>query len=275
VVTVAPTPRLLVGLVDDAGLFPPERLPMAAALDRHRADAAAGHPVLTHRFLCPASRLDELTAMLGPNEQLRTGIVVDTGLDRLQGLDPRLVVETVEVPLPQSQPAEGVAAVAAARVPAGGRIFGEVPRVDGWRDAVLALADAGLDAKVRCGGMQADLFPTADELAAFIDACAGRSLPFKATAGLHHAVRYRDPATGFEHHGFLNLVVAVGRAVDGGEPDDLAGALRIDDGEALAGEAAAMPADTAEQARRLLVAYGSCSTSEPLDDLAALGLLRR
>ena len=67
---LGPGPRpvnlgLLAGLVDDAGLFPPEQLPMAAALARHRADEAAGHPMLTHRFLCPASRLGELRAELG------------------------------------------------------------------------------------------------------------------------------------------------------------------------------------------------------------------
>ncbi|MGH9008457.1 MAG: hypothetical protein ACRDYF_01260, partial [Acidimicrobiia bacterium] len=53
-------PGLLAALVDDAGLFPPESLPMADALARHRADEAAGYPMLSHRFLCPASRIGEL-----------------------------------------------------------------------------------------------------------------------------------------------------------------------------------------------------------------------
>jgi hypothetical protein len=234
--------------------------------------------VLTHRFLCPASRLDELTRALGSGEPLRTGIVVDSELDRLLGLDDRLTVETVEVPLPHEHPAQGVgalvAALAAAPVP--GTVFGEVPRVDGWREALVALADAGLGAKVRCGGLQAELFPTVDELAGFIHGCVELGLPFKATAGLHHAVRYRDERTGFDHHGFLNLLVATGRAVDGAEPGGVAGvagALAIDDADALAAEASAISDATAGRARRLLVAYGSCSTSEPIDDLAALGLL--
>jgi hypothetical protein len=107
VLTVADVPRLLVELVDDAGLFPPERLPMVDAVDRHRTDAAAGHPVLTHRFLCPASRLDELAARLGPGEELRTGVVVDTDLDVVMAADGRLLIETVEVPLPRQLPAQG------------------------------------------------------------------------------------------------------------------------------------------------------------------------
>jgi hypothetical protein len=269
----ATVPRLLVDLVDDAGLFPPERLAMDVAVGRHRSDAAAGHPVLTHRFLCPSSRLDELAGRLGPDEELRTGVVVDTDLDRVLGLDPRLVVETVEVALPRQHPAQDVAPLAAAPLP--GRVFGEVPRGEGWAEAIDALADHGLAAKFRCGGLSADLFPSPEELAAFAHACAERAVPFKATAGLHHAVRYRDPRTGFDHHGFLNLLVAVARAVDGGTPGEVAAALRVDDPVALAEEAAAVADGVAERARRLLVAYGSCSTSEPIDDLVALGLVSR
>jgi hypothetical protein len=266
-------PRLFLRLVDDAGLFPPERLPMAAAVARHRADVAAGHPVLTHRFLCPSSRLDELAEQLGDAEKVVVGVVVDTDLDRVLATDPRLVVETVEVPLPRDRPADGVEALAASDV--GGLVFGEVPRVEGWRDALAGLAERGLGAKVRCGGLQADLFPTAEELAAFLRACVDLDLPFKATAGLHHAVRYRDPTTRFDHHGFLNLLVAVARAVDDAPADDVADALNIDEPGALADEASAISPTTADRARQRFVAYGSCSTSEPIDDLVALGLVAR
>src|SRR5439155_19860364 len=82
-------PGLLAALVDDAGLFPPESLPMAEALARHRADEAAGYPMLSHRFLCPASRIGELRAewagLAGdrPDGPLRLGVILDTGLDGL------------------------------------------------------------------------------------------------------------------------------------------------------------------------------------------------
>ena len=63
-------------------------------------------------------------------------------------------------------------------------------------------------AKFRTGGLAAELFPTPVELAAVICACRDRELPFKLTAGLHHAMRHTDPETGFTHHGFLNVLAA-------------------------------------------------------------------
>ncbi len=95
----------------------------------------------------------------------------------------------------------------------------------------------------------------------------------KATAGLHHAVRYRDPATGFTHHGFLNLVLAVCGAVSGGDATGVVDVLCSEDARALAVVSAGVPANLAAAARAALVCYGSCSTSEPIEDLELLGLL--
>ena len=87
-------------------------------------------------------------------------------------------------------------------------VYVEVPR-DDRRTAVLdAIAAAGLRAKFRTGGIRADLYPSEAELADSIRAAVDRDIAFKATAGLHHAIRNTDPHTGFEQHGFLNLLLA-------------------------------------------------------------------
>ena len=271
-------PALLAALVDDAGLFPPERLSMDRAVARHRADAAAAHPVLTHRFLCAAGRLADLRSEL-TDDVLRLGLILDTGPAGVDAAvaavraEPRLRIETVEVALP----ATDVAGAARTHVPrlatVDAPVFIELPRAPGWRAALEVVASAGVGAKVRCGGVDAALFPSAAELAAMVTAIVAAGVPWKATAGLHHAVRHRDRRTGFDHHGFLNLLVAVSRAVDGGTEDGVTAALAIDTGSALAAEVRAAGDAVGARARRSLVAYGSCSTSEPIADLDALGLL--
>ena len=276
----AEPPGLLAGLVDDAGLFPPAQLPMADALARHRADEAAAHPMLSHRFLCPASRLAELRAALVAGARLRVGVILDAGLESLPGAlgevaaEARLALEMVEVPAPRpADVADALEALEAVDAAA----FVEGPRDPGWVKAVAARhpPESGgrlRGAKVRCGGARAELFPSPEELAVFICVCFEHGVPFKATAGLHGAVRHRDETTGFVHHGFLNLVLAAGRAASGAGVDDVAAVLRSTDAPALAAEARAVSGPRISAARLLFRAYGSCSTSEPREEAAALGL---
>jgi len=276
--------NLLAALVDDAGLFPPESLPMAEALARHRSDESAGYTMLSHRFLCPASRIGELRpawAELGRGgPPLRLGVIVDTGMDGVDDArdevaeNPALALELLEVPAPS---AETVVDVLEALAGCSEAVFIEGPRAPDWLKAVAtagALPSAGLrGAKVRCGGARADLFPSPDELAAFVCACFEHGVPFKATAGLHGAVRHRDDQTGFVHHGFLNLLVAAVRAAAGGSVEEVAAVLASTDGPGLAAQALAVSGREISAARLLFRAYGSCSTSEPREEAAALGLL--
>jgi hypothetical protein len=107
-------------------------------------------------------------------------------------------------------------------------------------------------------------------VAGWIDAALDRETPFKCTAGLHHAIAHRDHATGFEHHGFLNVLLATRQAFDGATqaevatlladhyPNDLVALARTSD---LVG------------ARRWFTSFGCCEVREPLDDLVGLGLI--
>ncbi|SDL18911.1 hypothetical protein SAMN05421874_11772 [Nonomuraea maritima] len=246
-------------LVDDAGLFPPTSLHMDEALARHRRDLEGGHPVLTHRMLCPASRIDRLRDQA--DRPRRIGLILDT--DEVPDFGD-LPVDIVETTLP---PGTSIAALAAKlSLPPGVRLFVEVPA---GRLGLDVPAGAGL--KVRCGGASADKFPPVEALAQFIRFCVDNNAPFKATAGLHHAVRHFDPSIGVDRHGFLNLLLGVCEAVEGRDP---APVLRTTDVGHLVRMANAVEDDTAERARHLLVSYGSCNTSAPLEDLQALGLIQ-
>ena len=142
--------------------------------------------------------------------------------------------------------------------------------VDAWLDGVRRVARHGCWPKLRCGGLQAGTFPEVGVVAAFMAAVCAEGVPFKATAGLHHAVRHRDEVTGFVHHGFLNLLLAVARALVG---RDVAAALESTDGDILVTELSALPEPAARAVRQVFASYGSCSLAEPVADLEALGLL--
>ena len=104
-------------------------------------------------------------------------------------------------------------ALAGRRVP----VFVELPRDARRPEIVEALSSTDFMAKLRTGGVRADLHPDEKELASAVASLAAEGVPFKATAGLHHAVRNTDPDTGFEQHGFLNLLAATGAALDGAD----------------------------------------------------------
>lgn len=94
-------------------------------------------------------------------------------------------------------------------------------------------------------------------------------VPFKATAGLHHAVRNTDPDTGFEQHGFLNVLLATEAAAHGAASEDIARILARRDAGGLATEVRGL----SSRARGLFLSFGTCSIAEPLSELSGLGLL--
>lgn len=278
--TTGPVPPLLTALVDDAGLFPPTRLAMGDALARHRADRAAGSPMLTHRFLCPASRVAELLRELGTGHSIEVGVIADTGPGGIPGVldamasDGRAAVRSVDVAVGSADDlAAGLAAVRA--LPQGVDGWVEPARRGDWLAVLPQVRAAGsaVGAKLRCGGADAAAFPTADEVASFVLRCVEHGVRFKATAGLHRAVRGLDAGDGYVHHGYLNLLIGTARAI-GGEPEKaVLAAIASTDAQALVAEAKGIPDDAVAATRAAMVSYGSCSTAEPLAEASALGLL--
>ena len=151
------------------------------------------------------------------------------------------------------------------------QVYVELPHVPdsgSWLRAADAVAEAGLRLKFRTGGLEEHLFPASHALARWIDAALDRETPFKCTAGLHNAVRHTG-ADGFEHHGFFNVLVATVRAFDGASTEEVVALLDDRDADSVA---AAARDEALARARRWFTSFGSCSVTEPLDDLLALGL---
>ena len=84
---------------------------------------------------------------------------------------------------------------------------------DDWIAGVRRVVGHGCRPKLRCGGDRAGVFPGVTDVSRFLAVVAASGRSFTASIGLQHAARHVDPATGFDHHGWLNLMVAVTRAL--------------------------------------------------------------
>lgn len=285
-------PALLRAIVDDAALVAEGPRPdMATVVDAHLDARAADAGGLLGSLVVPVSRLSELVSVLvkrRPSGPVPIALAVDTGLggvpkalsltsSRSALLDPR----TVEMPAPHDVdtvwlervtefvPEDVVAVVEPRRPDADGS--------EDWLDGVRRVVDHGCRPKLRCGGGRAGAFPGVQDVAGFLALAVGAGRSFTASIGLQSAVRHTDPATGFTHHGWLNLLVATVRGLapgtDSPVEERIGEALLVTDGDALAAELAGVGADAAVRVRSLFSSFGSTADAEPAPELARLGLL--
>ncbi|MEI8407822.1 MULTISPECIES: hypothetical protein [unclassified Kribbella] len=277
-------PALFRHLVDDAAMFPPGDLPLAEAVAAHRAHRESAYADLVGPFVCTDEDLMKVAAeaaRTGPGP-LEVAVVITGGAG---GIEPAVrygdrsadvEVKAVEVRLRN----EDDLSRNALRVVRAcddcldeENAFVEVGLEGAWERALDVVADAGYAAKLRTGGLDASLFPSEDQVAAFITACLDREVAFKCTAGLHNAVRHTAADTGFEHHGFLNVLLATRASLDGASLDEVAAVLASRNGDDLATRAGELSEDQAAGTRRWFTSFGSCSIDEPRHDLNALKLM--
>lgn len=283
---------LVAGLVDYAGLFPPASLDMAAAAARYQEYRDSDDAWMLGRFIVPVARLDALAAAQ-PSEHkapwplgVLVGDDVEADAGRLRDFGAkhrgRFTADVVEL---RASDAERIAL--AGRTFAGARgvtAYVELPYADDPRALLVAVKTAGLRAKVRTGGVTADAFPNAAQLARFIACCADVGVPFKATAGLHHPLRgehrltYQPDAPSATMFGFLNVFAAAALASGGATERELAELLEERDPAAFSfterelrwRERSVSLARIQQTRDALATAFGSCSFREPVDELQEL-----
>ena len=277
-------PALFRHLVDDAAMFPPGELPLVEAVPAHGVHLRSEYADLVGPFVCTDDDLMKVAA-----EASRTGgtplevaVVITGGAGGIEPVikygdrSPDVTVKAIEVRL---RAEEDLSRNALRVVRACDdcldeeTAFVEIGLDGAWERALDVVADAGYAAKLRTGGLDPSLFPSAEQIAAFITACLDREVAFKCTAGLHNAVRHTAPDTGFEHHGFLNVLLATRASLDGSSQDEVAAILEDREGGRLAAKAGELSEEQANGTRRWFTSFGSCSIDEPRHDLTALGLL--
>jgi hypothetical protein len=271
---------LLARLVDDAALFPPSRASVTDAVKAYLAARRAPHAGVIGFLICPISRLTALVSALRkarPARPVALSLVADTGLgglpkaistalDNTKLLDLRMI----EVPAPSDVDSTWLVQLTEFVPDDVVRVVEPRRGRPEWLTGVRRVAEAGCWLKLRCGGTSVGSFPSVEEVADFLAIAAGAGAPFKATAGLHHAVRHQDTATGLTHHGLLNMLIGTAHAVSGNSAHE---ALRCTDASALAAEAGALSAETSRIVREVFACFGSVSLTDPVAELVRLGLL--
>ena len=308
-------------LVDYAGLFPPAALAVQAAVAEYAGHRQEQEAWMLGRFIAPAARLSEIgsaaeihlscqsawpfSILVGGRDDFATALAAlpdqAAAIRDFEGAWPgQVVVESLETPLPSAGAGEMATFVpelltALAAVGLAGReIFLELPAGGDDDQVLVAIAGAVHDyvggvsgfsrvgAKLRCGGVTAEAFPSCERIAGVIHRSASLGLPLKCTAGLHHPVRHQAVTPAVMMHGFLNVfgagVLAWARQLD---VDQLLACVSETDPQAFTLTAAGfswrdhqVAAEEIQQIRSgFLCGFGSCSFTEPRADLQALAIL--
>lgn len=278
-------PPLFAKLCDDAALFPPGNAAAHDAVPAYHDYRTSWYRDLVGPFLAAPKHLSAVVeaAVDSTDNPLALVLVVPDGPatlgDALQAATGKPGIELVGVELacaPDGSSADAAREAAWAlrrELPPGVGGVVEVRRGPGLAEALDVLAAGPFRAKLRTGGTVAHAFPTEIELAAFISGCVARGLPFKCTAGLHEAVHHTDSRTGFEHHGFLNILAATGAAAQGANEPEIASVLGVRSGPRLVDTLRGLTPDAIIRTRRAFTAYGTCSIAEPLAELIRLGVV--
>lgn len=280
-------------IVDYAGLFPPASLGMAEAVRAYDGYRRSPDRGMLARFVVAAGRLEEAGAALeslptavDAHDPWQLSVVVGAAfpseLNRIAAFRERwdrrgVLIDTVEARAPSVEQVIAIGEM----IPASYRRFFEVPATGPYDELVQAIARIGAFAKIRTGGTTPELFPSPEALTQFLVAVTTHHVPFKATAGLHHAFRGSYPLTyqpGAEHWvmcGFVNVLLATAELLRGGSGETARMILEENEAtafersaEAIAWRGQRYASDELASARRqAFLGFGSCSFREPVDEL--------
>lgn len=295
-------------IIDYAGLYPPASLPLEEAFANFVMYQQAEEAWMLSRFIIPAKRLKELPRFYGSLsfsilgrggkdanefiENLKLDIEDVRAFREMHGAD--VLVDMFEVALPASVLEDNVSAHEVVNSAAdalnmnGLTVFFEATFGEGWQARAEKLVrvlrkfkDRHVGFKLRTGGVAADAFPSTAQVAWAIASARDAGIPIKATAGLHHPVRYFNESVQTKMHGFLNVFgagalamtnhLSIDQIQDILEDEDPASFMFDEEGFAWKG----LRVVTLEilHARQQVVSFGSCSFDEPREDLRSMGFM--
>ncbi len=291
---------LTAGLIDYAGLFPPSELGMADAVRNYAEYLWGQETEMLGRFVLPAARLaefDEIAAELLPRGAGAAPwklavLITDSFAEEIPRVlkfncahwadspSGHAVIDVVEMKASSHATIKGLRIA----LPEFYRAFIELPVNEHLNELLDATRAANFSAKIRTGGVEPAAFPSASTILTFMEACLARDLAFKATAGLHHIVcssyplTYEADSPSAPMFGFLNVFAAAVFLHSGAAHPDVLAIIQENDPRAFAFTEQGMrwrglQATNAQiQKARVdfAISFGSCSFTEPVEELSRL-----
>jgi hypothetical protein len=284
---------LMAGLIDYAGLFPPAGLSMGEAVRNYDSYIRGEDAWMLGRLIVPAARLGEYADALrdaGIDASAWRLSVLATAADAEaiclfnDGPAQRGRIDVLEIK------AADVREIESATVAFGSRyqLYFEIPP-EKWRSLLPVIGRAKARAKIRTGGVEETAIPEESRVLEFLRLASERQVAFKATAGLHHPLRgmqrltYKPDSPQAVMHGFLNLFCAAVLLWHERElrqeaawmlSEREADAITMDEMMTWHNSGVTLAAEQIAEAReQFCISFGSCSFTEPVEDLRALGWL--
>ena len=284
---------LLTGLIDYAGLFPPAGLGMAEAVRNYDSYVRGEDAWMLGRFIVPAARLGEYASALravsldasGWRLSVLATAADNNGIRAFATQAPECGrIDAIEIKASSAREIQDAAQAFGGNF----QLYFETPP-EKWHSLLQATAVAKARAKIRTGGEVPGAIPEESQVLEFLRIASERRLAFKATAGLHHPLRaiqrltYKPDSPQAVMHGFLNVFCAA--ALLWHEPEQRqeaawmlserdADAITMNEAMTWHNSGVMLTAEQIHEAReRFCIGFGSCSFTEPIEDLTKLGWL--
>ncbi len=305
-------------LIDYAGLFPPTQLPLQTAITNYASYITGNDAWKIGPFVHSANTLSELDPYVSlfskehPLSISALGRNGQSGKDSIELLEEdlktilsfrerhgeKVSVDFLELPIPTlNVTSQYIAELHLILTKYKLFCYCELPIDEenlSWEnelnDTLASIAKQNriapslIGAKLRTGGIRADLIPSVEIVASFIHSCKVHKVPSKFTAGLHHPIRmYRDEVR-TEMHGFLNVFIAgMMTHTHDLEKEAIIDILETQESSGISFEAnkiiwngLEVTTDKIIELRRsYLRSYGSCSFEGPMNEFKLLNVLER
>ena len=290
----------MTGLIDYAGLFPPASLDIQKVLDNYTTYLESKEGWMLGRCILPASQLYRVACYPG----IRCSVIVspavsDEEFEQLYNFScTNGCVEMIETRLPENIKSPELLSDyflrLQSRVSQAGlqdvQLFVEAKNVADAAAAIVAFNKSGSGAdvirnvgyKLRCGGMEKQVFPSPEKVAEVICLCRNYDIPIKFTAGMHLPFRNYSDEIKVMQHGFVNIFCAAllcwGCDLSRKEIieclcDENASHFRFMD-ESFSWKNKMISVSEMKRFRQnRVISFGSCSFTEPIEGLRSLGLL--